>query len=98
MAHETGISPLLIPDPSRYKLDVVFVHDLNGHRSKTWTNSASELWPVWLRDDLDGARAWTYGYDASATIGSRDSIKLHSIRFLSSITDHGVGKSVWPAR
>ena len=91
---ETGLAPLLLPDPAWHKVDIVFVHGLNGHRSRSWTNQASELWPLWLRDDLEGTRAWTYGYDASITIGSKDSIKLHSIRFLEDLIRNGVGKSV----
>jgi hypothetical protein len=92
-APESGLSPLLLPDLASHKVDIVFVHGLNGHRSRTWTNQASELWPLWLRDDLEGVRAWTYGYDASVTIGSRDSIKLHSIRFLDLMVGSMVGKS-----
>ena len=91
---EVGLAPLLLPEPSHHTLDVVFVHGLNGHRSKSWTNQSSELWPLWLREDLEGTRAWTYGYDASITIGSRDSIKLHSIRFLEMLVSNSVGKSV----
>jgi hypothetical protein len=91
---ETGLSPLLLPESSHHKIDIIFVHGLNGHRSKSWTNEAAELWPLWLRDDLEGTRAWTYGYDASITIGSRDSIKLHSILFLENLVSNGVGKSV----
>ena len=94
LEQETGLSPLLLPEPSHHRIDVVFVHGLNGHRSKSWTNQASELWPLWLREDLVGTRAWTYGYDASITIGSRDSIKLHSIRFLDTLVSYSVGKSV----
>ena len=91
---ETGLSSLLIPEPSRHEIDVVFVHGLNGHRSASWTNQASELWPLWLRDDLQTTRAWTYGYDASIWVGSRDSIKLHSLRFLECLVDKRVGRCV----
>ena len=94
LASETGLSPLLLPHSSCHTVDIIFVHGLNGHREKSWTNQASELWPLWFREDLEGTRAWTYGYDASITIGSKDSIKLYSIRFLDALVQHGVGKRV----
>lgn len=91
---ESGLSSLILPEPSCHALDIFFVHGLNGHRCASWTNRASELWPLWLREDLVGARAWTYGYDASIIIASRDDIKLYLIRFLENLVEKGVGRSV----
>jgi hypothetical protein len=60
-SHEPGLSPLLIPDPASHKIDVVFVHGLNGHRSRTWTNEDSEAWPRWLR------KGWEVGQTESGS-------------------------------
>jgi hypothetical protein len=93
IAQELGFSPLLLPDPKCHAIDVVFIHGLNGHRSKTWKNESSETWPLWLRDDLDGVRAWTYGYDASIAVRSEEDVKDHSVRFLDAMVSKRVGKS-----
>lgn len=91
---DVGLVPLVLPDPRLHALDVVFIHGLNGHRTQSWTNNASELWPLWLREDLSGTRAWSYGYDAGIAIGSRDDIGVHSISLLSALVEKGVGKTV----
>jgi hypothetical protein len=93
-AVDVGLAPLILPDQSLHCLDVVFIHGLNGQRARSWTNSSSELWPLWFIDDLPGARAWTYGYDAGIAVSSRDGMNLHSVRFLSALVEKGIGKSV----
>jgi hypothetical protein len=88
-AVDVGLAPLILPDQSLHCLDVVFIHGLNGQRARSWTNSSSELWPLWFIDDLPGARAWTYGYDAGIAVSSRDGMNLHSVRFLSALVEKG---------
>lgn len=91
---DVGLVPLILPNAEIHALDIVFIHGLNGHRARSWTNNNSDLWPLWLREDLPGARVWTYGYDAGINLGSKDGIKLHSIRLLGALVEKGVGKSV----
>lgn len=65
-AQDFGLQQLTFPDPSHCVIDVVFIHGLDGHRSRTWTSPLSgDVWPLWLRDDVPGARVWTYGYNSS---------------------------------
>jgi hypothetical protein len=91
---DLGLTPIALPDPTLHSLDVIFVHGLNGHRSRTWTNANSELWPLWLAADLTGAGLWTYGYDASIIFGSKDNIALHATRLLGSLVESKIGKPV----
>ncbi len=53
------------------KVDVVFVHGLNGDPKWTWTSDKSKIfWPAQLLPDIVGkekARILVYGYDASIT-------------------------------
>src|SRR4051794_3740741 len=91
---DLGLVPLILPDPASHQLDVIFLHGLNGHRERSWTNKSSQLWPLWLMNDLPGTRVWTYGYEASINVGSRDSIRLHAIRLLSLLVNEGAGKCV----
>ena len=51
---------------TRYPVDVIAIHGLNGHSERSWTHKPSGVF--WLRDllnhDLPGARIYTYGYDS----------------------------------
>ncbi|MCJ1462048.1 hypothetical protein MMC07_000648 [Pseudocyphellaria aurata] len=62
------------------KVDIVFVHGLNGHPEHTWTSEKSKVfWPTQLLPpvlDEEEARILVYGYDANVT----------------SFTDGGVGR------
>ncbi|KAK0622435.1 hypothetical protein B0T14DRAFT_563886 [Immersiella caudata] len=57
-------------------VDIVAVHGLNGHRSKTWAASNGVLW---LRDllplDIPNARMFSWGYDANTHAKSHVSCK-----------------------
>ncbi|KAL8689403.1 MAG: hypothetical protein Q9224_004647, partial [Gallowayella concinna] len=46
-----------------YSIDVVFVHGLNGHWTRTWTHANGFCWSKdALASDLPAARVYSYGY------------------------------------
>jgi len=48
------------------RLEVIFVHGLNGDPVDTWTaGSTTEYWPKWLCDELEGVSIYALGYPAS---------------------------------
>ena len=48
---------------NEYKLDIVFIHGLNGHRKRTWTHENGTFWPRDLLPEVfPSARIYTYGY------------------------------------
>ncbi|KAI1205958.1 uncharacterized protein F4807DRAFT_464190 [Annulohypoxylon truncatum] len=61
-----------VTDPKDAKVDIVFVHGLNGNRITTWTSNPSDENPdpvFWPKDLLPSkcpnARIFSYGYNAS---------------------------------
>lgn len=61
----------LSPGVSNPTADIVFVHGLRGSRINTWSHREI-CWPRdFLKDDLSGARVFTFGWDAMiANLGS----------------------------
>ncbi|KAG4442234.1 hypothetical protein IFR05_002283 [Cadophora sp. M221] len=55
---------------SKWSLDIIAVHGLNGEKFRTWTESKSQK--LWLRDflphDVRQARVMTFGYNATAAL------------------------------
>jgi hypothetical protein len=92
-----GLKQLTSPLPNDHVLDIVFVHGLNGQRSRTWT-TGEDLWPKWFIQDLPGAKVWMYGYDSRASFGSKDGMDIHGSNFLIEMEGRGVGKKVSCAR
>ena len=48
----------------------MFVHGLSGHIERTWTSTASgasEIWPLWLEDDVPNVGLWLVGFPAAMT-------------------------------
>lgn len=72
--------------PDNPRVDIVFVHGLNGHPKETWTSKDTGVfWPVDLLPkflDSEGARILSYGYNANVaafTDGvSKDKIHNHA--------------------
>ena len=60
-----GIIPINESKIENAKLDVVFIHGLNGDAADTWINERDEFWLSWLDDDLDDVCVWSVGYDAT---------------------------------
>lgn len=83
-----------VASPVNHHFDVVFVHGLNGSRSKTWTNSNNEFWPSWLGAMIPTARIWTYGYKSAVLVNpTEDALELHCSQFLDLCTEKGIGSS-----
>ncbi len=54
-------------NPDR-KLDIIFVHGLNGDAEMTWTHDETKkFWPEWLSEDFPDVGVWTIGYNASSS-------------------------------
>ena len=48
----------------------MFVHGLSGHIERTWTSKASgssEIWPLWLEEDVPNIELWLVGFPAAMT-------------------------------
>lgn len=58
------------------KLDVVFIHGLNGHAYDTWTNKDEEMWPKWLFEEFEDIAVWTIGYDATSSAWKKDTMSM----------------------
>jgi len=90
-----GLALISEPD-TNHSADLVFVHGLDGHRSRSWTNKQDEFWPLWISQpsSLPKARIWTYGYNAKSILGSQDDLTLHATTLLKALLDNGIGRKV----
>ncbi|KAJ5749085.1 uncharacterized protein N7511_010781 [Penicillium nucicola] len=87
-----GLSQVYLPRDEP-KVDIVFVHGLNGHPHDSWTSkNTGTFWPVDLLPDVLAAqnpRILTYGYNANVTAFtdgvSRDSVVSHAETLASSL-------------
>ncbi|OQD89690.1 hypothetical protein PENANT_c002G11140 [Penicillium antarcticum] len=87
-----GLSQIYVPRDEP-KVDIVFVHGLNGHPHDSWTSkNTGTFWPVDLLPDVLAAqspRILTYGYNANVTAFtdgvSRDSVVSHAETLASSL-------------
>jgi protein SERAC1 len=71
-------------------IDLVFVHGLRGSRIKTWSSKNNICWPRdLLPDDVEHARAITWGYDSSVanlfSYASKESIFGHADTLLNDL-------------
>ncbi len=58
------------------KLDVVFIHGLDGDAYNTWKNEYGEIWPEWLCDDFNNVAVWTIGYNAASSAWEKDTMSM----------------------
>ncbi|CAI7624444.1 unnamed protein product [Penicillium manginii] len=86
---------------SNSKIDLVFLHGLNGHPKSTWTHNTTDFfWPWELRRHIPDARVLCYGYDSdvSPQLGTNlIRIKSLAASFLSNLVnkrqeDHEIGR------
>ncbi|KAF8492968.1 hypothetical protein F5888DRAFT_1573884, partial [Russula emetica] len=73
---------VVVHEPPRPSVNLIFVHGLNGHRSLTWKNKCEQFWLSWIENHLPHVSLWTYEYDAQAAFGSQDSLGVYATRFL----------------
>ena len=55
---------------ARVEVHVIFVHGLSGHMEETWRSTtavSSELWPLWLEEDVPNIGLWLVGFPAAMT-------------------------------
>lgn len=94
-----GLSQIYLP-PGEPKVDIVFVHGLNGNPHDSWTSKSTGcFWPVDLLPEILAAqspRILTYGYNANVTAFtdgvSRDSVVSHAETLASTLA---ANRNVW---
>lgn len=80
-SHDYGLR--CVTSPVGPMLEVIFVHGLGGHRTKTWQNSQQDFWPSWFNELTPTTRVWTYGYNAGLWKDpSQDALDLHCTELL----------------
>ncbi|KAJ3461974.1 hypothetical protein MRS44_010527 [Fusarium solani] len=69
------------------KIDIVFIHGLNGDCEKTWTAKTEvQPWPkVFLPSQVPNCRILTYGYDAGLVDSSKNRVSDHAHTLLTSL-------------
>ncbi|KAI8662890.1 hypothetical protein NCS56_01093800 [Fusarium sp. Ph1] len=69
------------------KIDIVFIHGLNGDCEKTWTAKTEvQPWPkVFLPSQVPNCRVLTYGYDAGLVDSSKNRVSDHAHTLLTSL-------------
>ncbi|RSM17674.1 hypothetical protein CDV31_003444 [Fusarium ambrosium] len=69
------------------KIDIVFIHGLNGDCEKTWTAKTEiQPWPkVFLPSEVPDCRVLTYGYDAGLVDSSKNRVSDHAHTLLTSL-------------
>ena len=92
----SALGLLALATPAHYACDVVFVHGLNGDRTRSWTNDAGVLWPqAWFAPDLPTARVLTFGYPNGLSFwqanGGRMTLRERAKNFLFDLENHDVG-------
>ncbi|PVH82960.1 hypothetical protein DL98DRAFT_487647 [Cadophora sp. DSE1049] len=83
-------SPNNLSQNSKWSLDILAVHGLNGERLRTWTESKSQK--LWLRDflphDMTQARVMTFGYNATAIFeNTKAGIRDHARTLLLAVVE-----------
>jgi putative ABC transport system ATP-binding protein len=63
-------------EPSTVEAEVVFVHGLNGDAYSTWGHEQPESWVKWFQEDCSCARLWSFGYDASPTLWTGNTMPI----------------------
>lgn len=84
--HDSDLGLALINNPRVHSADVIFVHGLMGHRSRTWETKSGEFWLQWLEGRLPQIRVWSYGYNAHTISGSQDFFHLYATHFLKEVS------------
>lgn len=71
-----GIFPVLDADEKDSKLDIIFIHGLNGHPETTWGRKKDQFWLEWLSKDFNEVSVWTVGYDATPSAWIKDTMPM----------------------
>ena len=76
--------------PSRYPVDIIFVHGLDGHFLRTWTHENGTCWARdLLPSELPGSRIFSYGYPSKVMANKSDAgIRDYAKHLLGDIKRH----------
>lgn len=87
--------------PAAPKVDVVFVHGLDGHHRNTWMTPGDEssYWPAWLCTDFPAARVFSFAYPTVKHAWFQRALPLRSLagNLVHQLALQGVGQRpvVW---
>lgn len=76
-----GINPILGHDNKDRKLDIIFIHGLNGHAIETWREGKETFWPYWLGEEFTDTAVWSIGYDATPSAWLGDTMPMEDRAF-----------------
>lgn len=72
------IHPVIGTGNASRKVDVVFVHGVDGNAISTWTSPDDNeaFWPRWLGEKNTDFGIWTFGYPAATTVFTGEAMGL----------------------
>lgn len=74
----SAIHPVVGHENTSRKIDVVFVHGVDGDAFSTWTSPHDQeaFWPQWLGEENTDFGIWTFGYPAATNVFTGEAMGL----------------------